>query len=600
MEGDLPQAVLSTLAVVFVWGIGFGLIVGCGVPVARLLRVSMEVRVSTLFWLGLAPVIAWLFLIHSWIPLDSAWARFPIVAVGLTGFILITSSRRAAGLGFRPPSGVLEWLIPGGTFVFVCVLANLALGEPTNYDSFLYHFASLRYHSEFPAIEGLVNLYFPLGNQSATFPLASALDVWPFQGEGFRLVNGLLVSALAVEVCSRLSAAARNRKVGLGDAVLVIGTALFLFIPGAASASSTIASPGLDTGAAVLFLVGFAYFTDAVTRPSAQTFVPALIVLCASAAFRPLNLVFLAFAGPLLLILVFRKGQLRPALLTPAIAFGAVLLLTPAIHSTIISGYPFYPASFPSFGLPWAHPAIEVADTRMVITQVARGRLDDPINLTDSLGGTIGWFREWFGDLRDNGQLDRLALLGLVALGGFVAIVARRDRNGSLERLLVLLAPLLPVIGIWFILAPLIRFSFGPLAFLCATPIAIAVSRGHDFVELSGRWSREGAVRFRAGAALLLLGLALFVVAGSSLGDREGFPVLADGSGRMGSSPPRVVEVERETVEGGLDLARPTFRDWCGFALWCTPHPEMGLKMRGEDPEDGFERVEGTNEPRIP
>lgn len=580
-------------ALVSLWAFAFLSAVGVGRLTCLLLGIERPDRLVSLFWLGLTLVVAWLFVAHIFAPLDSVWISVPVLIAAIGGWMIELKSGGScfSNLGCLKSGGVRSrYFIPAAAFLVVLCLANLALSEPNNYDSFLYHFASIRHHSEYAAIEGLANLHFRLGFQTATIPLASLLDLWPFDGEGYRVVNGLLLSALVLELSSRVMTAVSRGVLRLGTAFLVVATPVYLLIPGSADPSAMIASPSLDTGAGVVFIVAFAYFIDALTDRSRQRIAVALTLLALAATFRQLNLVFLVTGGSLLLLLGWRAGVGVRYLARP-ILVAALLTLAAALHSTVISGYPFYPATFPNFNLPWAQPVAEAEATRDDITQFARGRTQDPIALGDSLGETLSWLQSWVLSLRESGQLSRLLLLAIFSLVGIGAVGVSRNRKSGLKRLALIMFPLLVVLVFWFVAAPLVRFGLGPLAAALSAPIALALLSGRSEVVLHvGRWAPDRS-RLRAGGAILVSGLALILLAASFLAPRGGGLVAADGTGSLGSRAPQAVGLKETTYLDGVVLSYPAYRDWCGMELWCTPNLEPGLSLRGDELADGFERL---------
>ena len=591
MVSDLGGTVLAMVAIVTLWSIAILIMIGIGIVIGRLLGLGASTRFATFFWLGLAATVGWLFLIHLVLPLDSLWARLPLVGAGVAGWWLPYRRRRDEGLESLLPDRASGWLVLAGGLIPVLVIANLALAEPSNYDSYFYHFASIRHYSEYGAIEGLVNLHHRLAFQASTLPLASFLDLPPFEGEGFRLVNGFLATGLVFELSSRLGRGVRAGRFGLGDVLLAVATPFLLFIPGSASPTSAIASPSLDTGAAILCLVAFAYFVDAATKRSAERIAVAFVILCLAATFRQLNLVVLFFATLVLGWVLWKQGVLGTRTVRMPVIIGGAVLLSSALHSTVVSGYPFYPATFPSLGLPWAHPLVEAAAVRDFVAQFARGTLGDPISLTGPPDRTISWIGDWVAELRQTGQLRRLQLLGLISLISLAGVVISRNRRAGARRLVLLLVPLVPTLAFWFASAPLLRFGFGPIALTLALPVALLVTSGRDELGIKGL-GRLGP-QMVAGAVsigVLLVVATLFMAAGK-YGSQGSMLISANGSGDLGSRAPKPIEVQEIELDGGVEVFQPTENTYCGFELWCTIETQFGLKLRGDSFSDGFERL---------
>jgi hypothetical protein len=592
MISDLGVTLLAMSAILALWSVAVLLMIGIGAPVGRALGLSTSTRLSTLFWLGVTVTVGWLFLVHLVTPLDSIVARLPLVAAGGIGLWMLYRNgildRLKAGLSGRTS----DWLIPGAGLLAVLVLANFSLAEPGNYDSYFYHFASIRHYSEYSAIEGLVNLHHRLGFQAATLPLASFLDLWPFDGEGFRLVNGFLGAGLVFELASRLRRGLVSGRFGLGDILLAVSVPVLLYIPGAASPTVAIASPSLDTGAAILSLVAFAYFADALGERSGERVAVALVILCLAATFRQLNLVVLAFAVPILFFTLWRAGNLDIRSVGPPLLIGGFVLLSSALHSTVVSGYPFYPATFPELGLSWAHPPAEAAEVRDFITQFARGTLGGAVNTDGFLNAVVPWLSDWISELRQRGQLGRLQMLGFISLASLAGILAIRNRKLGIRRLALLLVPLVPTLVFWFVTAPLLRFGFGPIALMFSMPLALLITAGRYEFEMRGLAIFRPRTAINASAVVLLLLITALLVSAGKYGRQASLLVSADGSGHLGARAPLPIKVQSTLLSGGVEVYQPTEQTYCGFELWCTIETQYGLKLRGDSFSEGFERLE--------
>ena len=213
-------------------------------------------------WWGLVLASIAVTLINLVAPMQSATAAVIMLALilslGPPGWVILvrTRSRPAPCLGGR--AGVLLWC---SLIASVVYLAAAALGPATNYDTGLYHLGAIRYAAEFAAVPGLANLYFPLGYASVEFPVAALLGNGPWQQEGFRLLNGLIMTMAALEFWwrSRL----RSRLRGPGFYVTGVGI-LCAWIPLVAMSDFWITSPTQDASVFVLTVVAAGYFSQAV------------------------------------------------------------------------------------------------------------------------------------------------------------------------------------------------------------------------------------------------------------------------------------------------------------------------------------------------
>src|SRR5438045_1942196 len=149
------EAMVTVLAA---WLILFCVIVGLGQFVRRLFGLRSESLQAwfAAFWIGYAVVITALQLWHFVLPID--WRTCLVIGIiGLVGF----------GLGIkhsslRPFSKVrivlfVILLIPAALWV-----ANRALDAQLDFDTGLYHIASIRCANDSPAVLGLRNLHYRL------------------------------------------------------------------------------------------------------------------------------------------------------------------------------------------------------------------------------------------------------------------------------------------------------------------------------------------------------------------------------------------------------------------------------------------------------
>ena len=198
------------------------------------------------------------------LPLRSGSAAIIIVVVTV---ILVLSaclgrhdgSRGGAAVAPRHASAVdpRGWPVVG-----VLYLAVAALGPVTNYDSGLYHLGAIAYAGDYPRDPRPGQPLLPLGYANAEFPLAAILGNGPWDGVGFRLLNGLLFAAMALDLSSGRGGAADACRFF----VLAVGTAA-AFVPMVALSDYWVTSPTSDSAVLALTLVVAAYLVDAVDGP---------------------------------------------------------------------------------------------------------------------------------------------------------------------------------------------------------------------------------------------------------------------------------------------------------------------------------------------
>ena len=70
-----------------------------------------------------------------------------------------------------------------------------ALDLPRNIDSRMYHFQSIRWINEYPIVAGLGNLSLQLGLNQSYFLLVAFLNVFPFFGQGYHVLDSSELSS---------------------------------------------------------------------------------------------------------------------------------------------------------------------------------------------------------------------------------------------------------------------------------------------------------------------------------------------------------------------------------------------------------------------
>ncbi|MSW11294.1 MAG: hypothetical protein F2889_04135, partial [Actinobacteria bacterium] len=337
-----PLLVLATwiVAVLALAAIGLApaLIATRGALTPRTLR-------SALWW-GLLIATIVILATNIWLPLRSGSASIVFVVVlvllALSGIWLIKRRRQQAlNIGIHGR----WWLLPLFIAIALAVvyLAVAAMGPVTNYDSGLYHLGAIKYAGDFSTIPGLANLYFPFGYNNSLFPLAAFLGNGPWDGEGYRLINGLLMMLIATDLVLRLL----QRKYSVGTFVLIVGFAAS-WVPLVALSDYWVISPTSDSAVLILTLVAVSYFCDALTGKKAWQgdAAVALVIGLLLISLRP---TMVAFTLSMIVITIFFAFRLRrtsnesgpankPLWLLVAIG-GVALALVQSARDYLLSGW---------------------------------------------------------------------------------------------------------------------------------------------------------------------------------------------------------------------------------------------------------------------
>lgn len=524
----------------------------------------------TASWWGLGILTLLAYLLSFFVPLRSATVAIAVVVVAL-GLGAIGWRRVVRSAVVAPRWTGLNAFFAATLTVAWIYLAIAVLGPVTHYDAGLYQWAATQYTGEFAVIPGLANLYGPLGYAGAEPVLGGLLQVTPWQGEGFRLLNGLFLILLGAEALSRML----SRPGRPGAAVAIAGVAL-VYPPMIWMADFWVASPTPDLPVLVVALVAAGYLTDLVasrgSENSARKAPNALAIIVVLAALMTvLRPTAGALAVGLVAVAVATVAHRRRVLMTPSV--GASVILASALGAAVVardrilSGWLQYPLSIYAFDVPWRAPDPEALRTATL------GFARDPQNWQEAAQGW-GWVGAWIGRLPQQWEPWWL----LAALVTALILLAWSGRGNSRWRALaVVSAPFALAAALWWLLSPpALRFGWGSLFGLAAVLLGW------------GLWcSRLGA----PATAAVAIGIAAVAVLGAFI--RLDWSAPRDERTWLGIpyqvvplSVPATTEI---STDSGIPLRVPIETDQC-WAVYplCTPDPMPSLEFIGEGITSGF------------
>ena len=154
-------------------------------------------------WLGFIFVYLLTDAIHLFIPID--W-RVSVIVLVIGAFGLLGYSKNASLDYFKgslkSPS---KYFVSIAVVAMVCLLLiSIAIHAPTNLDSGLYHFQSIKWISEYPVVQGLGNLHKRLGYNQSYFSNAALFNVFPVFDRGYVILN-LLTLALTIITITKIN-----------------------------------------------------------------------------------------------------------------------------------------------------------------------------------------------------------------------------------------------------------------------------------------------------------------------------------------------------------------------------------------------------------
>lgn len=464
--------ILALAAVMLLgWGRLFERIIGCSSP---------QIGTGTL-WLGLIALLGVVDLLHLAIRID--WmASLGCLLVGLAGCLMQggVSCRRL----FRALTSQIRAypIVAASVAVFAIVCCLRGMGLPNNFDSGLYHFASIRWLNEQPLVPGIGNLHWRLALNQSYFGFAALMNLAPFWGKGYAasgVVILLLCTATLLETCAGQGRLWRRLAGGL--------LAIYL-----GYLASGLANPAPDGIVSMMQLAIFLFLFRALAKDPPRAGRPlagvaVILSLCLGLAMVKLSGVAYALASGGLAIVVYRKEFAEQP--GNAAKLLALLLLVGVIHlgrGYLLSGYPLLPASVAGIpALDWAvSPHVLRYESDLIFTMArAHGSMD-------SAGMLSGW--DWLGSwalgLPIFFQMLYVgcALLTTLALG---CIVTGR-LEGTPRRCGALYAPLFVAVAFWLATAPDPRF-FGAVPVLLAVLGAWIVLSSRGFEALGASIARS-------------------------------------------------------------------------------------------------------------
>jgi hypothetical protein len=538
-------------------------------------------------WWGLLIITLAVLLINLFVPLRGPTALWGLlgVAVVFAATGLLAYSRHRAGI----PLVVKSSLTSGSVVLLVVIGLGLAymavatLGPVTNYDTGLYHLGAIKYSGDYATIPGIANLMNPIGYNNSLFPVAAVLGNGPWNGIGYRLVNGLLMAMMATDLLLRLL----ERRKSVGTYILLVSV-VASWIPLIALSDYWVTSPTSDSSVLILSLVAVSYFADSmqkrvVVQPEALV---AVILSVLIVAMRPTMVFFLASIVVIIVLRMIKARSVVPNISKLPWMFiaslTAALFVVQAVRDYRLSGWLEYPLSLVHFEVPW------VAADPVYLRTATLGAARDPQNLWAAATGWT-WVPRWFSHALTQWETYFFAVACAVAVA--LSVMAWRRTKASPKRLLNALAPsAITVAAWWFLSPPSYRFIWGPLFSLALVPMGWAL---HSLSK--GGW-RFGRVRpfstaCYAGAGLvaaLIVFCALVRLDLPSMTEARSFQVGPISLAYVVTPIPRPPTAP-VTMTTGLVIQVPTQSDQCWDVYpLCASGMDSTVGMLGKSIQDGF------------
>lgn len=419
-------------------------------------------QVSSAGWLGLTFVMAVTQLAHLFIPIS--WKLSLII---LLPGLCIYGLKNWSHLSQRTSTfGKIKiWVLRHPFYTLLLALGWVALltkamQAPGNFDSGLYHFASIRWANEYAVVPGLGNLHGRLAFNQSIFDLYALLNFFPLWNKGYAL-GYLLIITLSILT---LYEAHLERYKGGWWAIIICGVAI-------ASAIGPLPSPTPDPIIALLQISIFISLIAVLLAPkqnpqNTSGHMATLICLCTLIC--TIKLSALIFAVSCLLIALLRAYQhktIHSQLIILSVLMCAVLGISHIGHGFITSGVPFYPSSLGIQWAPdWSIPQVKIQEELNWVYSWARSPYQDPAIVL----GNWRWLKSW--------AIHLLPIAAWIYFGLSGILIALCLSNHKLRptrddhQLWLVFIPLFISVVFWFFTAPDWRFLGS------VPPILLAVS----------------------------------------------------------------------------------------------------------------------------
>lgn len=572
----------GTLLVLLTWGVLALFLISVGLPAAILThsgRISLR-DVRHALWWGLSIFAITAMFTANVVPLISAGARWifaGVIALGLVGSWVLFRKRGWAASA-RITAGSL--LVISLAFLVLTYLAIAALGPVTNFDSGLYHLSAIGVAQEFAAIPGLANLHAPLGYANASFPMAAALGVTPWGTESYRLLNGLIIGLVLVDLILRW--VARRRTAGAYG--LLVG-AVVLVIPMVALSDYWVTSPSQDAAVFAVVVAVSAMVMQSVADPRHR--IPEMAAAIsggiALVLLRPTMLAFSAAAIAVCVVMLMRsrvpgRQWIRASVLVALVAvLGGVAQVA---RDYVLSGWFLYPLSVMPFDVPWRAP------DPLYLRTATLGYHRDPTDLWQAAEGW-NWVGSWLAQLPMQWEFWLIIVLIMSFLGTLIATT----RSGTTLRIRAMLMATVPsavmVVVWWVATPPSFRFAWGPIFTLATVPMGWIMWRA---VEVRATHSRK---RWSSWIAALALMPAFAVIAFSVAVRLDWDSMTSPREWSAGLTIPYVVSAapfpptDEIRLEDGVTIYVPVDGEACWAArVPCTS--ELDARLILLNPSRGF------------
>jgi hypothetical protein len=344
---------------------------------------------------------------------------------------------------------------------FILVAFVIALNQPVNYDSGLYHLQTIKWIEAYPVVPGLANLHGRFGfnpNIFTLFALTSLNDV--FKQEIFS-VNFIAFAIFTGYLINAIYSVFRLK--GITN-IFIFFILVFLTV---LSLHDDISSPTPDFLAITIPLFILTRVIEIAQQESEitlKTFIPVLIL-----SVYILTIKLAALPLLLLVILLFYKHRYPAKKIMAILLMMALIILPWLIRNVVLTGWLVYPLpSVNLFSFDWQVPLVKVIYEKQAITGWARNAGNHALDFARM--PLTGWFPIWWQQLTFGGKMlfaGASCLPPVIFLGQAI----RKINIGYLKNGVIAIA--YSGFLFWFFLAPDFRFGQAFIIISVISPLIV-------------------------------------------------------------------------------------------------------------------------------
>ncbi len=533
-------------------------------------RPAAEPHFFLFTWIGWAVSLLLIQIVNIFYPIN-IFASIPVLLTGLLSsfFFFIKEARIKKPL---PPSTRIFLVILAGTALWV---AHVSLHAPTNNDSGIYHFNSIRWLNESPIVLGLGNLHGRLAFNQSLFAYVAYLNLFPLFNHGHNIANSFLWLLLFAEclwgVIKFIFIKVDGDLYSLPKITPVYFLPVILYI----ALYSRISSPTPDNTSSILQILIFINFVRILdTYPVIRidnVLVFYLLILSATSVTIKLSNLFYVLSLSFILLYFWLKSIGRfnfhpPKLLVQISLLPMLILSIWGLRGYLFSGCPVYPSTFGCINVHWSVPIEAVKSEADWVYSWARWPYQPPEKVLNSWE----WFKPWF-NAEVMGNVPGLIYPLIVFASGMIACIILMIQKPSTRNIflkwIILIVPVLVGISFWFFLAPGMRFAHSIFWILPVASTLIFLAMYESFKKISWR-----------------IILITFIIVNGCIS----WILLSDITRFLNISPGGYMPIPSEplieqTTFSGLKVLTPIESDRCWDSnLPCTPYYNAALTFNDE------------------